>query len=219
MKMMKKYVSFIIILVLATGIMAGCNSGTQKDLQKIKDFEHARIGVMTGSSHDGTAKEIFPAAERVYFNAVADMVLAAEQGKIDGYIEDAHFLTAVLWEGAAVKRIEESIKQVNNGFAFPQSEESRVLREQVNTFISASKSDGTIDSLKEKWFGNSEPTEHPDYMSLSGENGTIRLAVDVESKPAVYLQNNLYTGFEMELLTRFGQQYGYDFEIEAVPFG
>ena len=188
------------------------------DEKTLADFKNAKIGIMTGSSHDETAKELFPDAKRVYFNSVADMILAVEQGKIDGYIEDELFLDAVLWEGAGVKRLDETIKQVNNGFVFPQSEESRTLREQVNAFIAASKADGTLDALMEKWLGDREPTEHPDYTSLSGENGTIRLAVVIESKPALYRKDELCTGFEMEFLTRFGQQYGYNFEIVEVPF-
>lgn len=42
----------------------------------------------------------------------------------DGYIEDEPFLASVLWKGANVKRLDEGVKQVDNGFAFPQSEES-----------------------------------------------------------------------------------------------
>ena len=210
------------LLIMLAGLLTGCNRESEQgnqDFQSLQDFEHAKIGIMTGSSHDGTAKANFPNAEYVYFNTVADMVLATEQGKINGYIEDEPFLAAVLWEGAGIGRLDECIKQVDNGFAFPQGEQSRALREQVNAFIAESKQDGTVDALINKWLSGSEPTEHPDYLSLSGENGTIRLAVVVENKPAVYLKDGLYTGFEMELLTNFGREYGYNFEIEAVPFG
>ena len=216
----KRFFSVLIMITIIATLFTGCvaNDTTSGASKTLADFKTAKIGIMAGSSHDGTAKEIFPDAERVYFNTVADMVLATEQGKINGYIEDAPFLASVLWEGANIKRLEEPIKQVNNGFAFPQSEESRELRQQINSFIAASKADGTIDALIEKWLSDTEPTEHPDYTSLSGENGTIRLAVTVENKPAVYLKDNLCTGFEIEFLTRFAQQYGYNFEIEAVPF-
>ena len=225
MKLIKKILLFVLVLGIVVVTFTGCTTNASNDnsegtgISSLSDIENGTIGIMTGSSHDGTVKEIFPKAERVYFNTVADMVLATEQGKIDGYIEDEPFLAAVLWEGSNVKRLDESVKKVNNGFVFPQSEESYMLREQVNKFIAESKADGTLDNMINEWLNGDEPSELPDYMSLSGENGTIRLAVSVENKPAVYLKNNHYTGFEIDFLTRFAQKYGYKFEIESVPFG
>jgi polar amino acid transport system substrate-binding protein len=129
----RRILSIFLLLAMIAGLFTGCTAkDTPTDhhtFETLADFKTAKIGIMTGSSHDTTAKEMFPDAERVYFNTVADMVLATEQGKIDGYIEDAPFLFSVLWEGANVQRLDESIKKVDNGFAFPQSEESRALRE------------------------------------------------------------------------------------------
>ena len=218
-EMMKiRILSALLLLVTVLGAFVGCRAEERGDFASVQDFAHAKIGIMTGSSHDGTAKRLFPDAERVYFNTVPDMVLAVEQGKVDAYLEDSVYVPPLLWEGSAVKALQEPVSQVSNGFIFPQSEDSRALREQVNAFISAALADGTMDALRAKWLGKTEPTEHPDIAALSGENGTIRLAVVVESKPMVYMKNDCYTGFEMELLTLFGQQYGYNFEISAVPF-
>ena len=203
----------IVMAIFAEAKAPSAVGGTQ-----LSDYANAKIGIVTGSSHDTTVKERFPDAQRVYFTTFAEELLAVEQGKVDCYIEDVQFLIAAQWEGVNVKRLEEAVKQVENGFAFPQGEQSRELREQINDFIAAAKADGTIDRLKEKWLGDAEPTEHPDYTTLTGENGTIRLAVVVESKPMVYLKNGVCTGFEIELLTLFAQQYGYAFEIEEVPF-
>ena len=187
MKLIKKILLFVLVLGIVVVTFTGCTTNASNDnsegtgISSLSDIENGTIGIMTGSSHDGTVKEIFPKAERVYFNTVADMVLATEQGKIDGYIEDEPFLAAVLWEGSNVKRLDESVKKVNNGFVFPQSEESHMLREQVNKFIAESKADGTLDNMINEWLNGDEPSELPDYMSLSGENGTIRLAVSVEN--------------------------------------
>jgi hypothetical protein len=195
----KKIIAVFLLITIVAGILTGCSGKQDEGFQRMEDFEQAQIGILTGSSHDQTVKEFFPNATRVYFNNMSDMILAVEQGKIDCYVEDEPFLIAALWEGANVKRMAEPVKQVQNGFAFPQSEESRKLREEVNAFIAAAKADGTIDRLKEKWLSNTEPTEHPDYTTLTGENGTIHLAVVVENKPMVYLHNELCTGFEIEL--------------------
>lgn len=213
----KKILSVFFLLVVAMGILAGCNAKETKSFQSMEDFEQARIGVLTGSSHDKTVKELFPKATRVYFNNISDMILAVEQGKIDGYLEDAPFWIPLIWEGIALKRIDGSAGQVSNGFVFPKGESTQ-LREQINEFICEAKSDGTMELLTQKWLGETEPTEYPDYSALKGENGIIRLAVSVDNKPMLYQNADGFTGFEMELLTAFAQRYGYKFDIEVVPF-
>ena len=213
----KKILSVFLLLVIAVGILAGCNVEKKKSFQSLEDFKQAKIGVLTGSSHDKTIKEVFPNATRVYFNNMSDMILAVEQGKIDCYLEDAQFLAPLIWEGVNLKRIDETVGQMSNGFVFPKGE-STLLREQINGFLGEAKSDGTIERLIQKWLGTTEPTEHPDYTALTGENGTIRLAVSVDNKPMLYQNADGFTGFEMELLMAFAQRYGYKFDIEAVPF-
>ena len=218
MNKLKRALVLLISAVLFVSLFAGCSTKESKSFETSADLAHAKIGIATGSAHDGTAKKLFPDAERVYFNTMADMILAVEQGKIDCYLEDEQFLVAAVWEGSNVKRLPESLGQMNNGFVFPQSEESRPLREELNAFLQQAKEDGTTDRLLEKWMSDTEPTEHPDYSSLTGENGTIRLAVCVDSKPMLYKYKDGCTGFEMEMLTLFAEQNGYRYELEEVPF-
>ena len=214
---MRKILAVLLMVLLVVVPLIGCNDENMKSFQSMEYFEQAKIGLLTGSSHDKTAKELFPNAERVYFNNMSDMILAVEQGKIDCFLEDAQFLAPLIWEGVNLKQIDESVGKMSNGFVFPKGESTH-LREQINEFLGAAKSDGTIERLTQKWLGKTEPTEHPDYSALTGENGTIRLAISVDNKPMLYQNADGFTGFEMELLTAFGQRYGYKFDIEVVPF-
>lgn len=216
---LKRILSLLLLATLIAVLFTGCAVGDASTgaAKTLADFETARIGIITGSSHDGTAKHYFPNANRVYFNGLADMIIAVEQEKIDCYIEDAPFVTALRWEGVKLKCLDEAISTVENGFVFPEGESTR-LREEINSFLSEAKSDGTIEQLKEKWLGAAEPEEHPDYMSLEGRNGTIRLAIAIDGKPLLYQREDYFTGLEMDILMLFGQKYGYNFDIEVVPF-
>ena len=215
---LRKILAVFLLLTLVAGLFSGCKAEESKSFQTLEDFKQAKIGVITGSSHDKTVKEILPDAERIYFSSMADMIIAVEQEKIDGYIEDAPFVAPLMWEGMPLRTLEEPVSKTNSGFVFPQSENSKALREEINEFLTEVKADGTADRLIQKWTGDTEPTDVPDYASLSGENGTIRLAISVDNKPIIYQQGSSYTGFEMELLTMFGQKMGYAFDIEVVPF-
>ena len=63
--------------MVAAGILTGCNTK--------KDFAHARTDMITGTSHNKTVKAHFPNAACVDYSNIADMILAEEQGKPDGY--------------------------------------------------------------------------------------------------------------------------------------
>ena len=217
--MKKKILSLFLLITIIAGIFTGCaaEDASAGAVKTLADCKNASIGIITGSSHDGTAKHYFPNANRVYFNGIADMALATEQEKIDCYIEDAPFVTALIWEGMNLECLDEPICRVENGFVFPEGESTH-LREEINSFLSEAKADGTIERLKEKWMGAAEPEGYPDYMALEGENGTIRLAISVDGKPLLYQRGDYITGFEMDLLTLWGQKYGYNFDIEVVPF-
>ena len=214
----KRIFTLFFLLVFTLGILSGCTAGQKKTMETIADFEDSKIGVLTGSAHEDTVKEHFPNAERVYFNSTADMILAVEQEKIDGYIEDYPYVIPLIWEGMGLKCLSESVSEMSNGFIFPQDESSRPLREEINAFLALAKADGTIEALTDKWLGLVEPSDPIEYEALSGENGTIRLAISVDGKPILHQSGKGYSGFEMELLTIFAQQAGYAFEIEVVPF-
>ena len=46
MNRIRKCFSLFLILVIAVGILAGCDSNTSKEFQEMRDFEKAKIGVL-----------------------------------------------------------------------------------------------------------------------------------------------------------------------------
>ena len=184
----------------------------------LADFENATLGVMTGSVYDDYAKERFPNAKREYYNMISDMIVAVEQEKIDGYLSESTYVTAAIWEGAKIQPIDEAIDHTQAAYIFQKSEQSALLREQLNSFIRAAKENGTLDELAEKWFGKTEPTGKLDFNSLTGENGTIRIAVAPDLKPISYIKDGELTGYEMEILLLFAKEYGYKLDLSYMTF-
>lgn len=200
-------------------IMAVMRDDTATDATKtLTDFEHATIGIMTGTVFDSFAKERFPNAKREYYNLLPDMIVAVEQGKIDGYLSESTYVTAAIWEGAKIQPINEALNHTQAGFIFQKGEESAQLREQMNTFVRAARENGTLDKLAEKWFGQTEPTGTLDYSSLTGENGTLRVAVAPDLKPISYIKDGQLTGYEMEIMLLFAKEYGYKLDLSHMTF-
>ena len=88
----------------------------------------------------------------------------------------------------------------------------------MNAFVLAAKENGTLDALNEKWFGSIEPTEKLDYDSLTGENGTLRIAVAPDLKPISYMKDGTLAGYEMELMLLFAREYGYKLDMSYMTF-
>ena len=134
-KINKKPVSLFLLLLALTLALTGSALAAEKRFERLEDFSHARLGILTGSSYDALAKKHFPEAERLYYSLITDLVLAAEQGKIDGFLSEGPYVTATIWEGAKIRAIEEAIDHTNAGFIFQKGEQSSHLREQMDRFI------------------------------------------------------------------------------------
>ena len=197
-------------------VMAVLSGNTARTLE---DFKSSTLGILTGTVYDDYAKSLFPDAQRKYFNLFTDMVLAVENGKLDGFISENTYVSAALWEGARIDIIDEAIDRTNAGYIFRKgSAESAVVREQLNTFITDARASGLLDKIKTKWIGSVEPTEFFDHGSLSGENGTLKVAVSPDLKPLSYMKNGMITGYEIEVLQHFAKEYGYDLEFHYMAF-
>lgn len=200
-------------------VMAVPGNGSNNIKKVLSDFENAKIGILTGTVYDDYAKNLFPDAERKYFNLVTDMVFAVENGKIDGFIAENTYVASALWEGAKIDTVDEMIDQTEAGFIFQKgSAKSANVREQLNAFLRAAKANGLLDALNKKWIGSEEPTEIFDHNSLSGENGTLKVAISPDLKPLSYIRNGAVTGYEIEVLQYFAKEYGYNLEFHSMAF-
>ena len=219
MNRIRKCFSLFLILVIAVGILAGCDSNTSKEFQEMRDFEKAKIGVLTGSSFDLLANEYFPEAEKLYFMNMTDLILNLKQEKIDGILMDKGFFTPLLWEDEEISFIEMDMPATEFAVAFPQTAESEPLKAQMNEFIQKYTENGWLGELTEKWFAASEPDGSIDFTQLTGENGTLHVATTVESKPFDYLKDGQFCGFDADFIFCFAQEYGYALEIDTMDFG
>ena len=219
MKIIKKVSSLVLLFVVLIGILSGCGSDTNKSqISSLADLVSATIGIITGTNYDNVAKEKFPNAERMYFSTSADVLLAVNQGKVDAYFADKVVVASMQWENQKVDYIDEPVEMISNALILAKEGYDPYLLAQLNEFIGNSKNNGTLERLEEKWVGDTEPSEHPDYTKLTGENGTLKIAVSDSLKPVSYKKGSMYTGYEVDFLTLFAEEYGYKLEIQGMAF-
>ena len=184
---------------------------------KLSDLSGKKIGVATGTIQAIMLPELIPDAEYMEFNSVSDLIVALLSKKIDAFGCDESLYTSMLWQGQAVDRIDEPLDVSNYGLIFAKGENLE-LQAEVNAYIAKIKADGSWQRLEDKWFGAKEPTEFVSCENLNGTRGTLTVAVSSAAMPFVYLKNNKFVGFDIEFITGFAKEYGYNLEFKDGDF-
>lgn len=208
----------VILMFISLCLLGGCQKKETAQFQTLDDFAHATIGVQTGTTHEARARELFPDAVIKNYTTVSDLVLSLQQGKIDGFIKNDFFVPIAQRDMDWIDCIPESMEDISNGIVFSKTEKGEELKEEMDAFLETLKADGTLDSMKDLWFGEEEPDVALDYSDLTGENGTLRYVLCAEQKPFAYMKDGQYVGYEVELVIRFCREYGYGLQMENVSF-
>ncbi len=208
---------FLLLCLALTVTLCGCGNA-QKAFTQLSDYEDSTLGVVTGSLYDGYSRDLFPDAEIKYHKNFADVLQALKQGKVDGCMLDEPNYNAVKRKEADLDAMDVPKYDVEIGFGFRKNDGGNILQSQMNELLSELTASGEIDTLIEKWYGATEPTENIPLPDFSDNPTKIKVAVDSTRKPFVYLLNGEYVGFEIEVLYMFCEKYGYEPIMEDVPF-
>ena len=215
---MKNRLCLIAVILLFLSLI-GCASNTQSAAANatIDDLASSKIGLVAGSVQAQLVPRLLPDAEYSEFNSTTDAAMALSMGKIDAFPAKESVFYAMLREGQQFDRVQESVAESQYGMIFGKGENIE-LQSQFRDFLQGASEDGTLAALEDKWFTAGEPDDPPDYDNLTGENGTLKIAISSDQKPFSFLKNNHYTGFDIDVLTAFGRHYGYRLEIIDASF-
>ena len=181
-------------------------------------FRRAELGAVTGSLYGGYCRELFPNAHISEFNNFADVLMALRQGKVDGTMLDRPNFNAVKRTDSKLSAVNVPQYSVEIGFGFQKTEEGYALQAQMNSFLDKLRADGRLESMLDKWYGETEPSVSIPLEELKENPKTLRVSIDTTRKPFVYMYEGKPVGFEIEALYLFCKEYGYNVEIEDVSF-
>ena len=177
-----------------------------------------RLGILTGSVFDALTQEAFPDAELAYYNNIPDMAYSVTTGQLDAFMVDEPVARYMELEYPAVTHIPELLSETDYAIAFPKTEAGTRLRDQMNEFMAALESDGTLAEIDEIWFGSDESKKVIDLSGLTGESGVLQLATNTENPPFSYLYDGEIVGYEIDIVARFCAAHGYGLEIHNMDF-
>jgi polar amino acid transport system substrate-binding protein len=183
---------------------------------KLDDIADKKIGVFTGTVHDGFVARTYPKAQIFRYDGTADMMLSVKTGKIDAAMFDAITARLVLKRNPELVILSDEVLSMELGVGFNKN--NPALRNEFNQFMKKIRSDGTYDEMHKRWFSeDAEDAKMPDIPN-NPDGKKLVVAVSVEDLPYVAYVNGEYVGFDIEMIRRFAQHGHYNLEFMQMEF-
>lgn len=116
---------------------------------------------------------------------------------------------------AAVKVI--NIDLTNELYAFGVDKDQPELLEKVNTFIAKIKTDGTLDTLCDKYFSDGTP-EVIQSAALDASKDQLVVATNAAFEPFEYTNGDGYSGIDIEIASLLAKELGKELVIQNMDF-
>lgn len=221
-----KYIILVLIMMLATSVLSACSADDDESVvSRATTYEdlnlpNVTVGVLAGGVETQVVEEMLPNVKISAYNNVVDLMTAIESGKIEAIAQDNCTLIYHNREsGDTLRILDEYLKKFDFGFIFPKTEEGFELCQQMNAFLRKLSEDGTLDEIDKNWMSEEgECVMAVDYSLLPATNGVLRIATTATSPPFNYVENRTVIGYDLDIISRFCEEYGYGLEIYSMSF-
>lgn len=213
---MKRVIKCFLIAITLLLLTACASNSTDKTINSISEVDGNNLGCMSGSIFDELIEEVFPNSEIIYFNSRSELLLGLTTGKIDGFIADEPVAMMMVKENEGVNYLEDGVGKVDYGICF--SDNAKQVNIRFNEYLAKIISNGHLKDLQDKWICIDGDEKKKESYTLTGTNGVLRCVTTPDAAPFSFMSNNVFEGFEVELLSEFCYEYGYDLQIDTVSF-
>ena len=203
------YSGGIVVVVASAGTSAA-------RFEALADFEGTTLGALTGSYQDQLAQDAIPGVSIQYYDDIASMLLALQNGYVDGVLNDLPLATLAVARQPELAIFSETIAPDSYGLGLSKNSS---LTPQVSAIIEDFAADGTLDALEEKWLGADESVKVIDVGEYDAPTGTLRYVHDPSMAPMSYVgEGGESLGYEVELVALIAKELGMELEITQGNF-
>ena len=206
----------LLILLLLIGISSCANKQETELFTSIEQLNGQDMGCMSGSIFDELISKQFPDSNIIYFSSRSELLLGLDTGKIKGFISDEPVAMMMVKQNEGVTYLDEAVGEVDYGICVSENAKDKLV--QLNQYLAKINTNGHLKQLQEKWINPDGASQKKEELTLSGENGTLHCATTPDAAPFSFLSNNVFQGYEVEILNEFCHEYGYALEINVVSF-
>ncbi|NCC77395.1 MAG: transporter substrate-binding domain-containing protein, partial [Clostridia bacterium] len=184
--------------------------------QSLADFSGSVTGTQTGTVFDQILSGHIPGLTFQYFDDISSMVLALQSGRVEAIGLDEPVARLVTAQMADLTIFPQTVETDQYGFALAKGSP---LTSQISTLVEEFAADGTLEALKEKWFGADESKKTILVKPAENPVGTLRYAHDSTLAPMAYIgKAGESLGYEVELAALFAQRLDLKLEITQTSF-
>lgn len=210
----------ITLAVLAPRMIDVPQKASEKSTATLLSYNGKTMGTMAGSQFEAVTVDKFPDSPLAYYTGIPELYAALITGKVDGFVMSEVTLRQMAREHLNVVWLPEVLNTRYRYFGFAKTKKGEKLCAQMDEMLSEFKSDGTMQQLENIWYGEDDTIKVVDASGLTGENGILHVGVSATDEPYNYVRENQMTGFNIDIVTRFAQRYGYAIEYtDTEPSG
>jgi ABC-type amino acid transport substrate-binding protein len=120
-------------------------------IQGLPDVKGKRVAVLEGSIQEGGVAPVYPEAIRVKFWKISEAVAALRAGRVDAFAEDDVLVLALARQYPDLAAVGKPFRPYP--YAVAMAKGDGALRTWVNEQLRKAKTDGTYDTLWNRYFG------------------------------------------------------------------
>ena len=223
----KRLSSLLLALLMTAAVLFGAavpvfaeQAPTKSGITTIEELNGKNLGVQTGVLYEDHIKDDLEGETWYYYKMPNDMIPALESNKIVAYLIEEVGYYAQRYEHPELVRLEEAVGTSDFAVIVGNNDKQDVLFAQLQQFISDRRADGWLEKLYDYWVirWNPNTCKIEERPELTGENGTIHVAIEGGYEPFSFESNGEFSGYDVEFMMNFCAAYGYDWEFHAMEF-
>ena len=209
----------LLLLTLSLGLLgiAGCKEDTPVIIKTMSDAQHARIGVMTGTTSGQIVSQRLPEAKVQSFDNITDAFAALKSGQLDGVV--TAYSSGILLQRSSSDLVilDERLSAENNAVAVRKGNDQ--LLRAVDKIISDLKAEGIFASMAKRWF-KTDPGPYEEIEIPVPTTGTpLRIGVSATREPFSFVDDKgRITGHDGDLARLIAQRLNRPIEFQDMKF-
>ncbi len=218
---LQKRTLFLTGILFVIFCFGGCKKQENEKITSIEQLNEPTytIGVPEGGAGMYMAEKYLPKAEQKTFSGNTSGYLAISQGKLDGFVYDRVMMEFAIASGLEnVELLEENLGE-SMDVAVGISPKSQIgnLKDKVNQFLADAKAEGTLDDMYDRWVSKAESTM-PEISMPQAPSCKIKVGTTGMVQPFSYYEGTVLTGYDVELIYRFGAWLNAEVEIKIYDY-